>query len=153
LFIAAAGVMALNRHDEALEEIDQALREQPAHLPSRIQLAWALRASGDMARAETLTGELPAKHPTTASLLPLLFGVAKVDRSDSNMERLTNTIFHVLRKIRGQDYADALRLPAKAQVDLGEDEAAFLTTVEAKATAPMKRDVDGYAAFIEVLCS
>lgn len=106
-----------------------------------------------MARAETLTGELLAKHPTNASLLPLLFGVANVDWSDPNMERLTNTIFPVLRKIGGQDYADALRLPAKAQVDLGEDEVAFLTTVEAKAAAPMKRDVDGYAAFVEVFCS
>lgn len=145
--------MALNRHDEALEEFDQALRKQPAHLPSRIQLARALRASGDMSRAETLTGELLANHPTNASLLPLLFSVAKVDRSDPKLERLTNTIFPFLRKIRGQDYADALRLPAKAQVDLGEDEAAFLTTVEAKASAPMKRDVDGYAAFVEALCS
>ncbi len=46
LFIAAAVDMALNRHDEALEKIEQALRQQPDHLPSRIQLARALRASG-----------------------------------------------------------------------------------------------------------
>jgi|GEM_PF-4114640 len=145
--------MALNRHDEALEKIEQALRLRLDHLPTRIQLVRALWASGDMVRAETLTRELLVEYPNSASLLPLLFSVAKIERSDPEVERLTDTILPALRKLGGQDYADALRLLAKAQVDFGKDEAAFLTTVEAKAAAPMKRDVDGYAVFVEALCS
>lgn len=153
LFIAAAVDMALNRHDEALEKIEQALRQQPDHLPSRIQLARALRASGDLGQAETLVRGLLTEHPNNASLLPLLFSVAKIERSDPELQRLTGTVLPALRKIGGQDFADALRLLAKAQVDFGEDEAAFLTTVEAKAAFPMKRDIDGYAAFVDALCS
>ena len=152
LFVAAAVDMALNRHDAAVDRIKRALALQPDHLPSRIQLVRALRASGDMDAAEQLTRELLVAHPDNATLLPLLVSVTQLKRDDPELQRLKDEVLPALSKVGGQPYADALRLLAKAQVDYVDYSIAFETTSMAKAAAPMQRNTQGYEAFVEALC-
>ncbi|SMY08723.1 tetratricopeptide repeat-containing sulfotransferase family protein [Flavimaricola marinus] len=153
LFIAAAVDMALNRHEAASGKLEAALRRDPDHLPSRIQLARAMQSAGQLTEAEAMVRSMLDAHPDNATLLPLLFSVATMSRDDPHVRRLTESTIPALRKLGGPPLADALRLLAKAQTDFGDHEAAFATTTEAKAAAPMQRDTERYADFIDAQCS
>lgn len=153
LFIAAHVDAARNRPDAAIAKIDLALATRPDHLPSRLQKGRYLRAAGELTAAAAMARELWADHPDNIDVISLLFSVGSVQADDPVLAHLNTRILPPLQKTGGVAYADALKLLAKAQLDAGDHDAAYLTFTQAKTAVPLRRDEKAYASFVQTLCS
>ena len=153
LFAYAVALMAVDRTGEALDHLANAVSQDATHRPARLQQARALRNLGQLDKACAIAHALWAENPDDLNAITAYFGVTPVLADDPVLRHLEDKLAPRYATIGGPDYADVLKLIAKAQTDQGAHIAAFDTIAKAKATAPLSYDRKGYETFVKTLCA
>ena len=151
LFIAAYAHLQAGDFDPALGFIDHALQMRPGHRPAQLQKGRALLGLGNVAEAADVARALWQEQPDDINAIGLFVDAAKVEDDDPILIHMRDALLPKYETIGGQTLSHLLKLLGKAHNDFGDYYQALRYFHRAKAAAPMKYDVKGYAHFVNTL--
>ena len=150
LYVEATIFEKLDDFDTAVKCLNKALGKRADHLPSRILYAKSIRSLGRLDEAAEICRDILRTHPDSLAAMAVYVEAVRLKADDPHITTLKETVIPALREqSQSAQLQLALGLLAKARLDAGEHETAFLLFKEAKGVVPSSHDRSRHGTFVK----